>query len=95
MKPNEFYRIPLTSLVNIPSDGDTEPTAVAAAKHFGRTMNPVIVIKRGMNTETFEMMYEIVYNNAVAEVAVLAGLEYVDAFVVDVKDELTAKDLFF
>lgn len=92
---NEFYRIPVSGLINIPSDGDTEPTAVAAAKLLGRTMNPVIVVKRGMNAETFEAQYEIVHNNAVAEVAVLAGLAYVDAFVVAPKDILTVKNLFF
>lgn len=94
MQTNEFYRIPLSGIVNIPNDGDVEPIAVAAAKRFGRTMNPVIVIKRGMHAETFETLYEIVYNNSMAEVAVLAELEYVDAFLVDHKDILAAKDLF-
>lgn len=94
MKANEFYRIPLSGLVNIPNAGDIEPIAVAAAKTFGRTMNPIIVIKRGVNTETFEMLYEIVHNNEMAEVAKVAGLEYVDAFLVDPKDILTAKNLF-
>lgn len=94
MQPNEFYRIPLSGIVNVPSDGDIEPIAITAAKRFGRTMNPVIVIRRGMHAETFETLYEIVYNNSMAEVAKLAGLEYVDAFLVDVKDALTAKDLF-
>lgn len=93
MQTNEFYRIPTAAIIDI-ATGNAKPFQVAAAKQMGRTMNPVVVVAAGMNTETYEMQYRIATNGVMAEVAKLAGLEYVDAFLVDAKDVETAKDLF-
>lgn len=93
MNTNEFYRIPVSALKNI-GTGDAGSFAVMAAKKLGRTMNPVVVVAAGMNKETFEMMYEIVHNNAMAQVAELAELEYVDAFLVKAEDVEMVKQLF-
>jgi hypothetical protein len=73
MNTNEFYRIPVSALKNI-GTGDASSFAVAAAKKLGRTMNPVVVTLKGMNAETFELEYAIVHNNAMAQVAQLAGI---------------------
>lgn len=93
MNSNEFYRIPVASLTNVET-GNASQNLVAAVKSVGRTMNPVIVIKKGMNADTYEMMYEVVHNNKMAEAAKLAGLEYVDAFVVDAKNVEAIKAMF-
>lgn len=92
MQTNEFYRIAIASLTNIPT-GFAKERQVAAAKTLGRTMNPIYVVSTGMNKETFEVMYEIVINDAMAEVAQLAGHEYVDGYIIKVEDVDAVKDL--
>jgi len=89
----EFFRIPVTALVNIPN-GDASKNLVVAVKAMGRTVKPVIVISKGMNKETYENEYEIVLNGEMAEAAKLAEVETVDAFVVDAKDIETVAKLF-
>jgi len=87
----EFFRIPTTALLNVPT-GEAAPNLVGVVKAVGRTVNPVIVVAKGRNPETYEPQYEIVLNGAMAEAARLAGLETVDAFVIDAKDiEAVAK----
>lgn len=81
----EFYRIPVTALVNVPN-GDASSNLVAAVKGLGRTVKPVIVAQIGMNKETYEMEYEILLNGEMAEAAKLAGVETVDAFAIDRAD---------
>lgn len=93
MNTNEFYRIPVASIVDI-GTGNAKHFQVAAAKRLGRTMNPVVVTLAGMNRETFLQEFSIATNGVMAEVALLAGLEFVDAYLVDVTDVETVKDLF-
>ncbi len=89
----EFYRIPVTALVNIPT-GDASQNLVAAVGAMGRTIKPVIVTKIGVNRETYEMEYRIVMNGEMAEAAKLAGVETADAFQIDEKDIATVAKLF-
>ena len=93
MNTNEFYRIPVSAIVDI-STGNATSFQVNAARRLGRTMNPVVVTLKGLNKETFEMEFSVATNGIMAEVATLAGLEFVDAFLVDAKDVDTVKDLF-
>lgn len=93
MQTNEFYRIPVAHIVNI-TTGHAKPFQVAAARTMGRTMNPVIVTHAGLNMETFSHQFAIATNGVMAEVAQLAGLEFVDAYLVDAKDVEMVKDLF-
>ncbi len=90
---SEFYRIPTTALVNIPT-GDASSNLVAIVKGLGRTIKPVIVTKIGVNRETYEMEYRIVLNGEMAEAAKLAGVESVDAFQIDESDIETVAKLF-
>lgn len=89
----EFYRIPVSALINIPT-GDASSNLVAAVGAMGRTIKPVIVTKIGVNRETYEMEYRIVMNGEMAEAAKLTGVETVDAFQIDEKDIATVAKLF-
>ena len=93
MNSNEFYRIPVSAIIGI-ATGNAKPFQVAAAKQMGRTMNPIVVVAAGMNAETYEMQYRIATNGIMAEVAKLAGLEFVDAFLVKTEDVEMVKQLF-
>ena len=93
MQTNEFYRIPVNAIVNI-ATGNATSFQVNAAKRLGRTMNPVVVTLKGLNKETFEMEFSVATNGAMAEVAKLAGLEFVDAFLVNEEDVDAVKELF-
>lgn len=93
MQTNEFYRIPVSAIKNI-ATGNATSFQVNAAKKMGRTMNPVVVTLKGLNAETFEMEFSIATNGVMAEVAKLAGLGYVDAFLVKAEDVDAVKDLF-
>lgn len=89
----EFYRIPVSALVNIPT-GDASSNLVTAVGKMGRTIKPVIVVKVGMNTDTYEMEYRIIMNGEMAEAAFLAGIETVDAFQIDEADAETVAKMF-
>lgn len=93
MNTNEFYRVPTAAIKNIDT-GNATSFQVSAARKMGRTMNPVVVTLSGLNAETFEMEFAVATNGIMAEVAQLAGLEYVDVFFIDAKDIETVKDLF-
>jgi len=93
MQTNEFYRVPISAITNIPN-GDASPNLVEAVKMLGRTMNPTYVVSSGFNPETYEEMFIIIHNGKIVEAALLANLEYVDAFVIDQESISTIKEMF-
>lgn len=89
----EYGRIPTSALVNIET-GNASSNLVAAVKAVGGNAKPIIAAKIGMNKETYEMEFKILLNGEMAEAVKLAGIEFVNAFIIN-ESELPAVTKMF